>query len=307
MSQFQLLINATRARTLPVMLAPVLIGSVLAWQQGTPFQWGLFALALTGALAAHLGANVVNDVFDFAEGADQAAQKIMPEGNTIATGSQALLSGQLSLNAYRGLATALFALALLCGVVLTFFRPWALAFGIAGFCLAYFYVAPPLRLAYAGRGLGELDILISFGILPLAGSYYVQTGHVTLNVLLASLPVGLYTTAVLYFHHFLHWRADQEVHKVTPVVALGERSARIAGMVLLLLIAIMLLLDALLQIFPWYSAIAALTVIPVILALRQATGDLKGYLKLMVANLNANLLAALLILVALLVRGITRI
>ncbi len=68
MSQFQLLLQATRARTLPVMLAPVLVGSVLAWQQGTPFQWGLFLLTLLGAFAAHLGANVVNDVFDFAEG-----------------------------------------------------------------------------------------------------------------------------------------------------------------------------------------------------------------------------------------------
>src|SRR5438876_4086886 len=236
MDQLEILFQATRARTLPVMLSPVLIGSVLAWQQGTPFRWGLFALALIGALAAHLGANVVNDVFDFAEGADQAAQKIMSEGNTIATGSQALLSGQLSLGAFRGLATALFALALLCGVILTFFRPWTLAFGLAGFCLAFFYVAPPLRLAYIGRGLGELDILISFGILPLVGSYYVQAGNITLVALLASLPVGLYTTAVLYFHHFLHWRADQEVHKVTPVVALGERGARLAGIVLLLLI-----------------------------------------------------------------------
>jgi len=284
-----------------------LIGSVLAWQQGMPFHWGLFALALTGALAAHLGANVVNDVFDFAEGADQAAQKIMPEGNTIATGSQELLSGQLSLGAYRALAAGLFTLALICGVILTFFRPWAIAFGIAGFCLAFFYVAPPLRLAYIGRGLGELDILISFGILPLVGSYYVQTGYVTFDVLLASLPVGLYTTAVLYFHHFLHWRADQEVHKVTPVVALGEGGARVAGVVMLLLIAVMLLLDALFQVFPWYSAIAALTVIPVILALWRATGDLKGYVKLMVTNLNANLLAALLILVALLVRGVMHI
>ena len=307
MNRFQLLFNATRARTLPVMLAPVLIGSVLAWQQGTPFHWGLFVLALTGALAAHLGANVVNDVFDFAEGADQAAQKIMPEGNTIATGSQELLSGQLSLGAYRALAAGLFTLALICGVILTFFRPWAIAFGIAGFCLAFFYVAPPLRLAYIGRGLGELDILISFGILPLVGSYYVQTGYVTFDVLLASLPVGLYTTAVLYFHHFLHWRADQEVHKVTPVVALGEGGARVAGVVMLLLIAVMLLLDALFQVFPWYSAIAALTVIPVILALWRATGDLKGYVKLMVTNLNANLLAALLILVALLVRGVMHI
>lgn len=305
MKQFQLLFKATRARTLPVMLAPVLIGSVLAWQEGTPFHWGLFALALAGSLAAHLGANVVNDVFDFGEGADQAAQQIMPEGKTIATGSQALLSGQLSLGVYRGLAIALFAFALVCGIGLSFFRPWALAFGVVGFCLAFFYVAPPLRLAYLGHGLGELDILIAFGILPLVGSYYIQSGHVTLNALLASLPIGLYTTAVLYFHHFLHWRADAKVNKVTPVVALGEGRARTAGAVLLVLIALTVLLDALFSVFPWYSAIAILAIIPVLLALQQATGDLKGYVKLMTANLNANLLTALLIVAALLVRGFT--
>src|SRR5437868_10984870 len=307
MNRLQLLFQATRARTLPVMLAPVLIGSVLAWQQGTPFLWGLFVLALLGALAAHLGANVVNDVFDFAEGTDQTAQKMVSEGTTLATGSQALMRGHLSLGAYRGLAVALFALALVCGIVLTFFRPWTLAFGVAGFLLAFFYVARPLRLAYVGRGLGELDILISFGILPLVGSYYVQAGKVTLIPLLASLPIGLYTTAVLYFHHFLHWRADSAVGKITPVVALGEKRARIVGGILLLLIALMILLDVLLGVFPWYSAVAALTVIPVLLMLRQATGDLKNYVKLMATNLNGNLQAALLILVALLVHGFVHI
>src|SRR5256714_14771240 len=117
------------------------------------------------------------------------------------------MSGKLSYTAYRGMAAALFALALLCGILLTIFRPWAIAFGVAGFLLAFFYVAPPLRPAYIGRGLGEVDILISFGVLPLVGSYYVQTGTVTLTALLASLPIGLYTMAVLYFHPFLHWRA----------------------------------------------------------------------------------------------------
>ncbi|MEO8956191.1 MAG: prenyltransferase [Ktedonobacteraceae bacterium] len=307
MNQFQLLLQATRARTLPVMLSPVLIGAVLAWQQGTPFHWGLFVLTMVGALAAHLGANVVNDVFDFAEGTDQAAQKMMSEGTTIATGSQTLMKGQLSLKAFRGLAIALFALALLCGIVIAFYRPLALAFGIAGFLLAFFYVAPPLRLAYIGRGLGELDILISFGVLPLVGSYYVQSGVVTVSALLASLPIGLYTTAVLYFHHFLHWRADQEVGKITPIVALGERGACIAGAIVLVLIAITFLLDAALQVFPWYSFLAAFTVIPVLLALRTATGDLKHYVHLMVTNLNNNLLAALIIVVALVVRGVFRV
>ena len=307
MNRLQLLFQATRARTLPVMLAPVLIGSVLAWQQGTPFQWAFFVLALLGALAAHLGANVVNDVFDFAEGTDQAAQKMAPEGTTLATGSQALMRGQLSLETYRGLAVALFALALVCGIVLTFFRPWTLAFGVAGFLLAFFYVARPLRLAYVGRGLGELDILISFGILPLVGSYYVQAGKVTLIALLASLPIGLYTTAVLYFHHFLHWRADQAVGKITPIVALGERSARLVGGILLSCVALTIFLDVLLNVFPWYSIIAAFTIIPVLLTLRQATGDLKNYLKLMASNRNGDLQATFLILLSLLVRGFTHI
>lgn len=303
MNRFQLFLQATRARTLPVMIAPVVIGSVLAWEQDGHFQWGLFVLALVGALAAHLGANVTNDVFDFAEGADQAAYAIMPEGKTLTTGSQFLLNGRLSLRAYRGLAIGCFAVALLCGIVLTIFRPWALAFGVAGFLLAYFYVAPPLRLAYIGRGLGEVDILISFGILPLVGSYYVQTGTITLSALLASLPIGLFTTAVLYFHHFLHWRADKTVGKITPVVALGENGARVVGAILLFLIALTVFIDALVSVFPWYSIIAAFTIILVLIALRQANGDLKQYLKLMTANFNADLQLALLIIASLLVRG----
>ena len=307
MNRVQLFLEVTRARTLPVMAAPVIIGSVLAWQQGATFHWGLFVLAFVGALAAHLGANVVNDVFDFGAGADQAAQAIMPQGNTVTTGSRFLLNGKLSIRFYRGLGVACFAVALLCGIVLSFFRPWALVFGIVGFLLAFFYVAPPLRLAYIGRGLGELDILISFGILPLVGSFYVQAGTVTSIALLASLPVGLYTMAVLYFHHFLHWRADKTVGKITPVVALGEKDARIVGAIILLLIAVTVVLDVYLKVFPWYTIIAALTIIPVEFVLRQATGDLKHYLKLMASNMNGNLLSALLILVALLVSGFAHI
>jgi 1,4-dihydroxy-2-naphthoate octaprenyltransferase len=305
MNRVQLFLQVTRARTLPVMAAPVIIGSVLAWQQGSPFHWSFFVLALVGAMAAHLGANVINDVFDFGAGTDQAAQAITSQGNTVATGSRYLLNDKLTITYYRGLAIACFAIALLCGVVLTIFRPWALLFGIIGFLLAFFYVAPPIRLAYIGRGIGEIDILISFGILPLVGSFYVQTGTVTYVALLASLPIGLYTMVVLYFHHFLHWRADREVGKITPVVALGENGARFVGALLLLLIAITFIVDVYLKVFPWYAIFAVLTIIPVEIALQQATGDLKHYFKLMSSNLNANLLSALIILLSLLVSGFT--
>jgi 1,4-dihydroxy-2-naphthoate polyprenyltransferase len=285
------------------MAAPVLIGSALAWQQGSPFNWGFFMLALIGAMAAHLGANVINDVFDFGAGTDQAALAITPQGNTIATGSRYLLNGKLTITFYRKLAIACFAMALFCGVILSIFRPWSLVFGITGFLLAYFYVAPPLRLAYIGRGLGEIDILISFGTLPLVGAFYVQSGTLTLTALLASLPIGLYTMVVLYFHHFLHWRSDKEAGKITPVVALGEKRARVVGALILLLISVTIIVDTYLKVFPWYAIFAVLTIIPVEVALQRATGDLKHYVKLMATNFNANLVASLIVLASLLLSG----
>ena len=305
MNRVQLFGQVTRARTLPVMIVPVVIGAILAWQQGSLFSWGLFALTLIGALAAHLGANLINDIFDFDQGTDQAARELVSGGTTIATGSPLLLDGQLSIKNYRWLAVGCFAVALLCGIILSFFRPWVLLFAVPGFLLAFFYVAPPLRLAYRGRGLGEIDIFFSFGVLPLVGAFYVQSGTITPAAILVSIPVGLYTTAVLYFHHFLHWRGDQKAGKVTPVVALGEHGARIVGAFILFAIALAIILLAFTRTLPWYSAVAALTIIPVQIALREARGDLKSYLKLMASNMNSNLLAALIIIAALLVRGFT--
>jgi 1,4-dihydroxy-2-naphthoate octaprenyltransferase len=171
--------------------------------------------------------------------------------------------------------------------------------------LALCYVAPPLRLAYIGRGLGEIDIFLSFGLLPLAGAFYVQAGNVTFPALLVSLPVGLYTVAVLYFHHFLHWRGDQRAGKITPVVALGEARARVVGALILGTIALTMLTLALTQVLPWYSAAAVLTVLPVLLALRRTNGDLHHYLRLMASNMRSNLLASLIISAALLLRALT--
>jgi 1,4-dihydroxy-2-naphthoate octaprenyltransferase len=305
MSSVQLFARVTRARTLPVMVVPVVIGALLAWQQGSSFSWPLFALTLLGALAAHLGANLINDIFDFGQGTDQAAYELAAGGMTLTTGSPLLLNGELSPTTYRRLAFGCFAVALLCGLLLSLSRPWVLLFAGLGFLLALCYVAPPLRLAYIGRGLGEIDIFLAFGLLPLVGAFYVQAGTITPTAVLVSLPVGLYTMAVLYFHHFLHWRGDLKAGKITPVVALGEHRARIVGMLILFAIALALIILALTQTLPWYSIVAALTVIPVQMALRQATGDLAHYLKLMASNLNSNLLAALIITIALLVRGLT--
>jgi 1,4-dihydroxy-2-naphthoate octaprenyltransferase len=300
--------QTTRARVLPVMLAPVLIGTALAWDQRQVFNIGFFVLALVGALAAHLGSNVINDVFDFQSGADQKAATLDTGEvkQTIPTGSVNLLTGQLTLRQYWVLAGALFGAALACGLVLTIWRPWTLAFAIGGFLLAFFYVAPPVRLAYVGRGAGEVDIVLAFGVLPLVGAFYVQAGVVTWQAVAVSLAVGLYTMTVLYFHHFLHWRADRAVGKMSPVAALGEERGRVVGFALLGLVALAILVNCIVGALPWYAAFAALTVLLPINALRQADGSLPGYLRVMAHLMNGNLLAALILLAAIIAQGIVQ-
>src|SRR5207245_10893935 len=102
-------------------------------------------------------------------------------------------------------------------------------------------------------------------------------------------------------------RGDQAGRYITHIVGLGERSARVVGGILVCGVALTIFLDVLLKVFPWYSIIAAFTIIPVLLTLRQATGDLKNYLKLMASNRNGDLQATFLILLALLVRGFTHV
>ena len=300
--------QTTRAQVLPVMMAPVLIGTALAWDQRQVFNIAFFLLAFVGALAAHLGSNVINDVFDFRSGADQKAATLDTgdEKQTIPTGSVNLLTGKLTLRQYEVLAGALFAVALACGLVLTIWRPWTLVFAVGGFLLAFFYVAPPVRLAYVGRGAGELDIVLAFGVLPLVGAFYVQAGTVTWQAVAVSIAVGLYTMNVLYFHHFLHWRADRAVGKMSPVAALGEERARVVGYALLALVGVVILSDSLIGALPWYAAFAALTVLLPINALRQADGSVPGYLRVMANLMNGNLLAALIILIAIIVQALVK-
>src|SRR5207249_6257291 len=120
------------------------------------FSWGWLLVTLVGASAMHLGANVVNDYYDESSGADAAA-RTDPSG--MATGSGLISTGVLSKASTLRLAAALFAVALACGVALAIARgPLVLVFGAAGFLLAFFYVAPPVRYGYIGRGLGEIGI-----------------------------------------------------------------------------------------------------------------------------------------------------
>ncbi len=224
--RFQRFAAVTRADVAPVMAMPVAIGAALAWQRGGAFKPAPFALTLVGAVAAHLAANVTNDIFDFKSGVDERARAMAETDGTLDTSSGALTGGALSERQANIVAAGLWGVALLCGVGITRQSgPGIVGLAAAGFALGTLYVAPPLAYGYIGRGLGEAGILTSFGLLPVLGSYYAQTGRFDWAPLLAALPPGLFTTDVLFNHHFFHWRSDKAAGKMTPVAVLGEERA----------------------------------------------------------------------------------
>jgi 1,4-dihydroxy-2-naphthoate octaprenyltransferase len=207
------------------MLMPVALGAALSWRDGNRFRPAAFALTVLGAAAAHLASNVTNDYFDFAGGADERASV---ELGALDTSSGILIRGDMSESEVKRLMWGLWGTALGSGVALAALSaPAVLALGAAGFALGYFYVAPPLKVGYIGHGLGEADVLLSFGVLPVLGSYYVQSKAFSWKPVVGSLPLGLLTTDVLFNHHFLHSSSDRASGKMSPVAVLGEsRAAR---------------------------------------------------------------------------------
>jgi 1,4-dihydroxy-2-naphthoate octaprenyltransferase len=210
----------TRASVLPMTLTVAAIAGLLAAFADEHVRWWLFALAAAGLVLAHVANNLMNDLFDLEVGADS---ETYPRA---LYAPHPVLSGMIT---RRGLLTAVLVvnvvdLAIL--IVLGGARGWpVVAFALAGFLLSVAYTAPPLRLKK--HGLGEPTVLVVWGPLMVGGTYYAATGHLPVEVVVASLPYALLCTAVLMGKHIdkIPWDARDGTHTL-PVI-LGERAARI--------------------------------------------------------------------------------
>lgn len=207
---------------------PVLLGTLVAWYETGLFSGGLFTLTLIGAMLAQAGANMVNDYYDHRSTNDTINQFRSPfNGGSGVIQDRWLTPAQTHVWALLCLGTAA-----AIGVYLWWVRGIAvLVLMLLGGLFGYFYTGEPLRLAH--RGVGEVAIGLSFGPLLVAGAYLVQTGQVSPAAIVASIPVGLLITAVLYVNQFPDYEADRAVHKNHWVVRLGPERA-VAGLAALL-------------------------------------------------------------------------
>jgi 1,4-dihydroxy-2-naphthoate polyprenyltransferase len=250
----------TRAPFLTAILMPILFGAawVAHWGMVDPFPSGKFWLALLAGIFLHIAANTANDYFDWRSGTDRANNNyFLPYSG----GSRSIELGLISERALFLVASISFALSAGFGLALAVLSgPGVLWFGLAGAFSAYYYTAPPLRLA-ARKGLGELLVGLNFGPLAVAGAVYALTGQLAWQAFVAGAPIGLLTTAILWINQFPDAPSDRQTGKLNLVVVLGRRRAR-WGYLALLAVAFALVVYGAWTGFLPVGVLAALTVLP---------------------------------------------
>ncbi len=206
---------ATRPRTLPAAVAPVLVGTALAWRDGK-FDGAAAGLCLVFALLVQVGTNFANDYYDFIKGADTAA-RVGPR--------RAVASGLIAPVTMKRAMGAVFAAAFLSGLgLIAWGGPWLLGIGLASILCGFAYTGGPFPLGY--HGLGDVFVFVFFGLVAVCTTYFVQAGQVTSAAWLAAVPMGLLAANILVVNNYRDAETDAVAGKRTLVVRFGRGFAR---------------------------------------------------------------------------------
>jgi 1,4-dihydroxy-2-naphthoate polyprenyltransferase len=215
-SRFRIWVAASRPRTLPAAVAPVLVGSAFASEAGALH--GGAALACLGfALLIQIGTNFANDYFDFLKGAD-TPERVGPR--------RAVAAGLVSPGTMRWAMMVTFALAFLVGLTLLRFGGWPLlGVGVASIACGVLYTGGPRPLAYLG--LGDVFVFLFFGLVAVGATFFVQAGRLLPEVVAAGAAVGGLSANILVANNYRDRRTDARAGKRTTVVRFGETFARV--------------------------------------------------------------------------------
>ncbi len=219
---------AFRPKTLSASVAPVLLGTAMAAADGVA-DWPTALVALFGALSIQIGTNLANDYFDFKKGAD-TAERIGPLRVTQA--------GLISPGAMKCAIVLTFGLAALAAVALIIQAGWPIVvIAVLSILSGIFYTAGPRPLGYVG--LGEIFVLIFFGPVAVGGTYYVQSLEIHSAVILAGIPLGLLSAAILAVNNLRDIETDRKSGKQTLAVRFGKDFAKIEYLVFVIAAALL--------------------------------------------------------------------
>jgi 1,4-dihydroxy-2-naphthoate octaprenyltransferase len=208
-------IEGARLRTLPMAIAPVMIGSASAAELGG-FHLGRAVLALIVALALQVGVNYANDYSDGIRGTDDVRV-----GPLRLTGSGAAPAG-----AVKAAAFTCFGVACIAGLALIAWAGtwWMIAVGVLAVAAAWYYTGG--KKPYGYLGLGEVFVFIFFGLVAVLGTTYTQALALSGPAWAGAVGCGLLSTALLMANNVRDIPTDRETGKMTLAVRLGDTAAR---------------------------------------------------------------------------------
>ena len=231
MSKFNAYLRSFRLRTLPLSVAGIVLGTMLAASDGA-FHAGRFALALLTVLLLQILSNVANELGDTLRGTDSDERQGMV---------YSLQSGEISIAAMKRLIIWLVALSALSGVALvaTSFEALFSREGVVMLVLGALAIVAALgytlgRHPYGYMGLGDLFVFLFFGLLSTIGGYFLMCWQVDWRVILPASACGLWSVGVLNINNIRDMESDRK-NRVTIPILLGERGAKIYQCVLELL------------------------------------------------------------------------
>ena len=216
-------ILAARPKTLTGAAVPVLIGLALAYvdlrspltiHYSPPFNWTAAILCLLFAEVMQIDANFINDFFDYARGNDDAERRLGP--------LRACTQGWVSIDAMKRAIALTTVVACIIGLPLILYGGLEMIL-VGIFCVVFCFLYTT-HLSY--MGLGDVLVLLFFGIIPVCVTYYIQLHTVTWQVFLASIACGLVVDGLLIINNYRDRANDREDGKLTLVVRLGAKNSR---------------------------------------------------------------------------------
>lgn len=231
MSKFKAYLRSFRLRTLPLSVAGIVLGTLLAASDGA-FHAGRFALALLTVLLLQILSNVANELGDTLRGTDSDDRQGMV---------YSLQSGEITIAAMKRLIIWLIVFSAMSGVALvaTSFSALFSREGVTMLLLGALAIAAALgytlgRHPYGYMGLGDLFVFLFFGLLSTIGGYFLMCWQVDWSVALPASACGLWSVGVLNINNIRDMESDRR-NRVTVPILLGERGAKIYQCVLELL------------------------------------------------------------------------
>jgi 1,4-dihydroxy-2-naphthoate octaprenyltransferase len=209
-------ILAARPKTLTAALVPILTTTAFLAARQFEIDWLIAAVTLLCALSIQVATNFFNDVIDFKKGAD-TEERLGPLRVT--------QSGKIKMQHLEKAAFFILLVAFALGIFLVFKGGWPIVLiGVLSLFFAYGYTGGPFPLAYLG--LGDLFVILFFGVVAVAGYGYLQTTTMQTGFLVLGLQIGFYCTVLIAINNFRDMFSDSRVGKKTLPVRFGKTFAR---------------------------------------------------------------------------------